>query len=517
MKSPVVLSSLLDSEILEFALRGEIEGLTVTSLTADSRLVSKGSLFFAVKGEKLDGSKFIPQAVSQGASVIVIEGSDSYESVKALAPNTPVIAVSDMRLAISSMASRFYDSPSEKMCCIGVTGTNGKTSVSWLTAQALSIITNAPSGKIGTLGNKLIIEAEVFDRPGLCQTTSPDPLELHGYLAKCVDEGARSVVMEVSSHALVQKRMHSVEFDACIFTNLSRDHLDYHHTFEAYGDAKALLFTEVLQKSHKKDTFSVINIDDSFGSELYKKLVNKPGTKVLSYSTKNIHADVSVHEVITQTHGTEVTFRLGKQAARAQCKLIGDYNVSNLTAVVTLLHGFGYSAMQIAYAIAKLTPVPGRLELVADSHPAVFVDYAHTPDGLINAQQSLRKLVKGRMITVFGCGGDRDRGKRPEMGKAVAQLSDVLIVTSDNPRTEDPNRIISDILPGIEEVLKEKQVEYLVVPNRREAIFKAVEIASSTDTILIAGKGHEDYQEVHGVRHPFSDQVISREALGITN
>ena len=483
----------------------EHRSVEISSVTSDSREVTPGSLFFAVRGAKHDGTAFVADAIKKGAAAIVVEGDGE---LAAVAGSAPILRVPNIRAAYSAATSAIHDHPSEKFDCIGVTGTNGKTSVAWIISYALSTL-GRPSSLLGTLGES--IAGRPFES---LENTTPDAGAVQRFLARALESGCVAATLEATSQGIVQHRTSSVQWNAGVFTNLSRDHLDLHGTMEEYERVKARFFTEELANSSKSNRVAVFNTDDEAGLRTFNLVrENHPEIRAVSYAL-NREADGRAANFVPSIDHSEFETTLFGEKITLASRLIGAFNVYNLLGAATCLAAMGFSAAQVAKAFETVAPVPGRLEVLPAGGFHVVVDYAHTPDGLIKAQQSLRPLTKGRLITVFGCGGDRDRGKRPLMGSAVAELSDVGVLTSDNPRTEDPERIIDDILPGLASTAKRAGFGHLREADRRRAISLALSEAKKGDVVLIAGKGHEDYQEIHGVRYPFSDQEICRTLLG---
>ncbi len=484
-----------------------LKNISVSKVTADSREVIPGALFFAISGNKQDGRKFIEEAIKAGAVAIVVQ-ENNLSNV-----SVPIIEVTDIRLAYAKALADFYQHPSREICCIGVTGTNGKTSVAWILSQALLILGHktALSGTLGTGFFKRLEDAKITNIIDTGNTT-PDASKVQSFLKEAKDQGINRAVLEVTTHSIDQKRIKYVDWDLGVFTNLTRDHLDYHMTMENYAAVKKKFFTEELLASNKSNKTAVLNIDDSLGLSIFQDL-SKENVKILTYSPSGKDAQVKVLETKLKINGSEIFFQYGNLKAKLKANLIGNYNVENLLAVVSALIALGHDLKNIIEAISLVKPVPGRLERVGETELNIFVDYAHTPDALIQVQKSLRTIAPGKLITLFGCGGDRDRGKRPLMGEAVASFSDYCIVTSDNPRSEEPAKIVQDILPGIEKIKISKNVSYEIILDRKEAIKKALDIASKEDVILIAGKGHEDYQIISGVKYPFSDVEVCKELL----
>lgn len=462
------------------------EAVQITGLATDSRKVQPGNLFLAVPGLQHDGRQHIQQAVAAGAAAVAFEASDGFSCSAAV----PLLPVGHLASQLSAVAARFYGEPARSMKLVGVTGTNGKTSVSQMLAQALTGL-GQPCGVIGTLGSGM---SGALVEHGM---TTPDALSLQQQLAQMRDQGARRVSMEVSSHALDQGRVAALSFEVAVFTNLSRDHLDYHGDMDAYGQAKARILD---QAAH-----AVINIDDTYG----RQLAAACELPLVGYSLSDSSADLYCSDVRFDAEGISARLHAGNTHAELRSPLLGTFNLSNLLAVAGVLLALELPLAQIAALLGQLSPPTGRMQrLGGEGQPLVVVDYAHTPDALENALAALRAHVAGRLVCVFGCGGDRDRGKRPLMGRAAEQGADLLVITDDNPRTEDSAAIIDEIRAGIEH-----SEQVTVIANRAEAIAQTIARAAADDIILLAGKGHETYQEIHGVRHPFSDIEQAERAL----
>jgi UDP-N-acetylmuramoyl-L-alanyl-D-glutamate--2,6-diaminopimelate ligase len=463
-------------------------GVPLMDLTADSRTVKMGSIFVAYPGTAQDGRMYIAEAISRGAAAVLWEHEGFSWKEDWEIPN---LGVDGLRARISAIAGEVYGNPSEKLWMAGVTGTNGKTSVSQWIAASLDAL-GRRSAVIGTLGNGLVGERVE------AKNTTPDPIVLQRVLADYLRRGARNVAMEVSSHGIDQGRVAGIKFDVAVFTNLTRDHLDYHGTMESYADAKFKLFA-ARGVSHR-----VVNTDDTWGATLAAQF----GPDVITYG---IAGKPRLRASRMGLSEAGVRFHVDSEwgDGEVHAAVLGAFNVSNLLAVIGALLAAGVSFDDAIAAVSALKPVPGRLErLGGASVPLVVVDYAHTPDALEKALEALRPTVAAghRLFCVFGCGGDRDPGKRPLMGQAAARLSDHVIVTSDNPRSEDPKAIISQVLAGIP-----KPAE--AIEDRQVAIFTAVHQAKPGDVVLVAGKGHETYQEIAGVRHAFDDREVARAAL----
>lgn len=491
----------------------------IIGITADSRSVRPGSLFVAIRGEKSDGRNFLNEVFEKGAVAAIYDG-------EALPENPRLFRVDDARASLAHLASIFYSHPSLALPTIGVTGTSGKTSVGWIFAQTAARL-GAPSFYGGTLGFR-VFRGTAADREPMKElsNTTMDALSNQAILRQSVDEGAKAAIFEATSQGLVQKRTKYIDWKGAIFTNLSRDHLDLHGTMAAYEQAKRILFFEELVQSVQEKKFAVISTDDQAGAGIARDLRRlHPEIRTITFGTGRFPTDTSGSVESTQSEddfqlgdikaGTSnIQFSLRSRAVRIaiSAPLIGEHSAQNLACAVLSLFALGYAPEQIASAISEIPAVPGRLEPVISSQKAVYIDYAHKPDGLEKVQKFLKPLAKGRLITVFGCGGDRDKGKRPVMGKIVEDLADVGIVTSDNPRTEAPDAIIEDILQGMG---GREGFEKIVQADRRKAIVTAIEMARPQDIVLIAGKGHEPYQEIHGVKHHFSDLEEAKKVLGL--
>ena len=481
-----------------------LDALGIRQLVNDSRAVAPGDTFVAYPGLSRDGRDFIGQALARGAAGVLWERAGFQWNPRWRAPN---YGIRGLRAHAGEIASRVYGHPSRKLHVIGITGTNGKTTCSQWIAQALSRA-GRPCGVIGTLGYGLGAPLRAL------ANTTPDALWLHQRLAEFARRGAQAVAMEVSSIGLDQDRVAGIEFNVALFTNLTRDHLEYHRTMRRYGTAKAALFAwESLEHA-------VVNLDDAFGAALARR-VRRPGLEVLGYgfgAMRRARGDrVAGSNLVTGPAGVSFDVATPWGPARVRSPALGRYNAYNLLGTLAVLLASGVPLRKAVTALAALKPVPGRLQrLGGGARPLVVVDYAHTPDALGQVLATLREMLESRvtnhdsrLICVFGCGGDRDRGKRPQMGRVAARLADRVIVTSDNPRGEDPRRIIGEIVagarPGADRVV--------VDADRRSAIQRAVKGARRGDVVLVAGKGHEDYQEIGGIRHRFSDAAVVRAAL----
>ncbi len=467
----------------------------VSSLTASSNEVTSGGLFAAIRGTAVDGHKFIDDAIKAGASVILAEQAPPED----LDPSIAWLHVGDSRGALASLASEFYDSPWKELKTVGITGTNGKTTCAFLMHHVMKSVWH----RAGLLGTISVDDGETQQ---VATHTTPGPIELSKFLANARDNGCRGVAMEVSSHGIHQQRVAAIGFDACIFTNLSQDHLDYHGSLEKYFQAKASWFESLAIDGKGKKPVAVINIDDAHGMELAESLEEK-GMKVSRFGF-GLHADFRCHNFRQNARGMEFQLEAKGKGYLVRAPYIGRFNVYNVLAVLAAANACGIRPREAVAALADAPQVPGRMHNVGNAGGAtVFVDYAHTPDALDNACRTLRELDPRRLITVFGCGGDRDAGKRPLMAKAVARHSDAIVLTSDNPRSEDPLKIIKQIELGL------KGKGHLSMPDRAEAIAHAVEHALSGDIILIAGKGHETYQQFKDKTIDFDDRKHASKAL----
>ena len=464
--------------------------LVVTGVVMDSRSVQPGDAFVAIAGFGAHGLKFVDQARAAGASAILFE-PPAPADVPAPAD---AIAVPGLRARLGTLGDRFHGEPSRGMTVVGVTGTNGKTSTVQLLAQSWTL-QGKRAGSVGTLGAGL--HGEVVPTG----FTTPLVLQMHALLAQLRDAGAQAVAMEVSSHALDQGRVDGVHFDVAVFTNLTRDHLDYHGTMDAYGAAKAKLFAWPGLRA------AVINLDDPFGRALLAAL--PAGVRGVGLSSRGAQAEVRAENIALEPDGIAFDLLLGDARHSVRSALLGRFNVDNLLAVAGVLHALGNDAVAIVDVIERLQPVAGRMNrLGGGTQPLVVVDYAHTPDALEQALDTLRAHAPTQLVCVFGCGGERDRGKRPQMAAIAEAGADRVIVTDDNPRAEDGDAIVAEIVAGF---ARPRSVE--IERDRARAIARAIGEAGPKDIVLIAGKGHEPYQEIAGVRHPFDDAVVARRVL----
>ena len=473
------------------ALDIEVEGVT-----HDSRKVGRGWIFVALRGLKADGMAFVPQAIAQGAAAVVVEDGP------AAIPDVPCVSVKDARLALALLAAEFHGHPSRQMQVVGITGTNGKTTTSYL----LSAMFEAAGVRCGLMGT---VAYRIGPREIEATRTTPEAPELQAMLRQMADAGCGACAMEVSSHALALRRVDGTRFSAAVFTNLTRDHLDFHADMEAYFAAKRRLF-EMLPSGAP----AVVNLDDPRGAVLSEAAVAASSARPISYAISRL-ADVSPGPLSFSLAGLEFDVRTPDGVVRVRSRLVGRPNVYNILAATATAAALGLPLDAIERGLEQLPGVPGRFELASGPSDdiTVVVDYAHTDDALRNLLETARPLAKHRLITVFGCGGDRDRSKRPLMGLVAARLSDVVVITSDNPRSEDPARIIEEVRRGAQPEVRSGDTELLAIIDRREAIAEAVRRAHAGDVVLVAGKGHEKYQEIGGRVLPFDDVAVARDAL----
>ncbi len=468
---------------------GADPAVEVTSLAYDSRRVEAGSLFFAIQGEKADGHLFIPQALERGAAAIVSEREPAPELA------TRWVRVAKARRALADIARAFYGHPDSRLDLIGITGTNGKTTTAYLVESILRAA-GVPAGLFGT------IEYRLGTRALAALNTTPESLDLLTYFSELEAAGGKAAVMEVSSHALAQERVWGFRFSTAVFTNLTRDHLDYHQDFEHYFEAKRRLFEGL---GTPPPELAIINLDDPWGA----RLLDLPSPRRLTYGL-NSDAQVKPKQSSQGPGGLEATVLTPEGKVEIKSPLLGRANLANILAATAVAVGQGIPGDKIAEGVMALRSVPGRFERVDEGQPfLVVVDYAHTDDALRNVLKTARELARNRLIVVFGCGGERDRTKRPLMGEAAGLLSDVPVLTSDNPRGEDPLRIMSDVIVGLQKTGK----PYLAEVNRESAIRKAMEQAREGDVVVLAGKGHETYQVLKDQRVPFDDREVARKML----
>jgi UDP-N-acetylmuramoyl-L-alanyl-D-glutamate--2,6-diaminopimelate ligase len=476
--------------------------VAITGVAVDSRKVEKGNLFIAVPGTKDDGAKYVADAVKAGAAAVVGEKELSVGKL-------PRLVVPSARKALAIIAANWFENPAKELTLLGVTGTNGKTTTAWL-LEAMAQAGGATTGLLGTIANRWGSEKHEPTH------TTADPLALHGTFRKMLDAGVELVAMEVSSHALAQDRVHGLTFRSAAFTNLTRDHLDFHGDMETYFQAKRRLFTENLSPGG----VAVVNGDDTNAARIYNEV---RGLKRMAWKFSRAGAgEISAAGVELTTQGIKGTLKTPAGDIPIKSQLIGAHNLENILAAAGVALSAGFSRRDVQDGIERCSGVPGRMTRVEGKGVVALVDYAHTDDALRRSLESARTVTRGKLIVVFGCGGDRDKGKRPLMGQAAAELSDVPIVTSDNPRTEDPDDIVAEVVVGLEKAglrrvgaakVRSGEKGYLVEADRAEAITLAAQLAKPGDTIVIAGKGHEAYQEQNGEKKHFDDLEEARRAL----
>jgi UDP-N-acetylmuramoyl-L-alanyl-D-glutamate--2,6-diaminopimelate ligase len=464
---------------------------SVESIAYDSRRVQGNAVFVALRGEKSDGHAFIEQAIEKGASVIVTEQEVHHARVTC-------VVVENTRQALADLGATFYDRPTRRLKLAAVTGTNGKTTTTFL----IKHICEKAGLRCGLLGT---VRYEIGDRVLPAVRTTPESLDVQELLAQMVNAGCKAAALEVSSHALAQDRVRGLEWDVAVFTNLTQDHLDFHGTMENYFEAKATLFTGLAEQTGKTKAVAVVNLDDRYGAQLVDRLAKKVPVVTYGHSPR---ADFRASNYHAEFAGTSYQLDARGKSYLVRVPLIGRFNVANSMAALAAASNLGVSLRDAILSLARSPQVPGRLEAVpAKRQFQVFVDYAHSDDALLNVLKTLRELSPRRLILVFGCGGDRDRQKRPLMGRVADQNADFSIITSDNPRKEDPEAIIADAEKGFSSGNYEK------VPDRAKAIARAIELAQPRDIVLIAGKGHEAYQEFADHTIPFDDIHVARQAL----
>lgn len=483
-----VLAGILKTPAVSGGLDYDIKGITY-----DSRQVKAGYLFCALPGQHQDGNQYIQDAIDRGAVAVISEQAAAFSRGQVV-----FIQVADARAAMAELAAAFYGHPAAALRLVGVTGTNGKTTTAFMIRAALADAGRHP-GLIGT------VQYEIGDRIIPASRTTPEATDLQNLLAQMVHVGCKSAVMEVSSHALVQKRVGGLDFDVAVFTNLTHDHLDYHHTLDEYFAAKSLLFRQLARR--RKKPVAVVNLDDPYGQKLAAVPLD---AEVITYGLQS-QAMVQTVNLRLSSHGSVVDLRSPWGPVALTLKLLGRFNVSNALAALSAGAALGLDPQRVAAVLARLPVVPGRLEEIPTGRGfQVFVDYAHTEDALQNVLNTLREITNQHVIVVFGCGGNRDRKKRPLMAGVADRLADYTVVTSDNPRKENPSAIIAEICAGFP-----RRDRYEIVADRQEAIFRALSLAEPGDIVLIAGKGHENYQEFANTIIPFDDRQVVRECLGI--
>jgi UDP-N-acetylmuramoyl-L-alanyl-D-glutamate--2,6-diaminopimelate ligase len=463
----------------------------VESIAYDSRRVQRNGLFVALRGEKSDGHQFIDQAVEKGATVVVTEH-------EVQSPRATCVVVENTRSALADLGATFYQQPARRLKLAAVTGTNGKTTTTFL----IKHICEKAGLRCGLLGT---VRYEIADRVLPAVRTTPESLDVYDLLAQMVNAGCKAAAMEVSSHALAQERVRGIEWDVAVFTNLTQDHLDFHGTMENYFEAKVQLFTGLTGQKSKTKATAVINLDDPYGAKLIDRLGKK--IPVITYGV-GARADFRASNYHAEFAGTSYQLDARGKSYLVRVPLIGRFNVANSMAALAAASSMGISLREAILSLGRSPQVPGRLEAVpAKRQFQVFVDYAHTPDALLNVLKTARELSPRKLIVVFGCGGDRDKQKRPLMARVADENADFSIITSDNPRKEDPDAIIAEAAKGF------RSDHYEKITDRTEAIARAIELAQPRDIVLIAGKGHEAYQEFADHTIPFDDIQVARRAL----
>ncbi|MDR2570643.1 MAG: UDP-N-acetylmuramoyl-L-alanyl-D-glutamate--2,6-diaminopimelate ligase [Oscillospiraceae bacterium] len=459
-------------------------GMLIHGISYDTRVLRKGDIFVAIKGYEVDGHKYINEAIKKGAACIICEVEPDIE--------TQYVVVEDSRKALACISAEWFGYPAKKIKIIGVTGTNGKTSVTCLVKYVLEKCSGSKVGLIGTNGNF------IGDRELYTEHTTPESFETQKLLDKMILEGCKYVVMEVSSHALYLKRVYGIEYDVGVFTNLTPEHLDFHGTMDEYARAKAILFANCKN--------AVVNLDDTYA----KIMIDSSCGKVMTYGVENNSADLTGKDIRLSPGKTEFCVITEGSINRVYLQIPGMFSVYNALAAIASVNLLGYGIENIAPLFHSFEGVKGRAEVVPTGHDyTVLIDYAHTPDALNNIISTVRGFAKERVIVLFGCGGDRDKAKRPLMGQITAELADYMVITSDNPRTEEPGKIIDEILTGI----GQSNTPYIVLENRREAICWALDNIKTGDVLLLAGKGHETYQICGNEKIHFDDREVVMEHI----
>lgn len=485
------LTQLLNS-VHALQVTGEVQRRDAADIVYDSRKVQKNSVFVAIKGYKTDGHKFLQDAINKGAVAVVVENENSIPDEFVAHAQIAKIVVKDCRKALAELSRGFYKNPTNKLKLIGITGTNGKTTSTFILKNILQTA-GYKTGLVGTIANY------VGDQKIDSKLTTPESNDLNRMFYDMISAGCSHAIMEVSSHSLILNRVYGLDFSAAIFSNITSDHLDFHNTFDEYLKAKKILFDGLSSNS-----FAIINSDDVSANEIVKD----SKAKVITYGISD-NSDYQIKNIKYDLNGTDFTISNNKIEYSINTSLIGTFNAYNAASAFATAHSLGVNANKIIEGIKSSPQVPGRFEVIGKGKKKVIVDYSHTADSLEKALQAIREIVKDKnqIVTVFGCGGDRDKTKRPIMGKVASDMSDKVFVSSDNPRTENPYDIIKDIIKGI------SKNNYEIEENREEAIAKAIQISNDDAVILIAGKGHENYQEINGIRNHFSDQEIALKYL----
>lgn len=485
------LTQLLNS-VHALQVTGEVQRRDAADIVYDSRKVQKNSVFVAIKGYKTDGHKFLQDAINKGAVAVVVENENSIPDEFVAHAQIAKIVVKDCRKALAELSRGFYKNPTNKIKLIGITGTNGKTTSTFILKNILQTA-GYKTGLVGTIANY------VGDQKIDSKLTTPESNDLNRMFYDMISAGCSHAIMEVSSHSLILNRVYGLDFSAAIFSNITSDHLDFHNTFDEYLKAKKILFDGLSSNS-----FAIINSDDVSANEIVKD----SKAKVITYGISD-NSDYQIKNIKYDLNGTDFTISNNKIEYSINTSLIGTFNAYNAASAFATAHSLGVNANKIIEGIKSSPQVPGRFEVIGKGKKKVIVDYSHTADSLEKALQAIREIVKDKnqIVTVFGCGGDRDKTKRPIMGKVASDMSDKVFVSSDNPRTENPYDIIKDIIKGI------SKNNYEIEENREEAIAKAIQSSNDDAVILIAGKGHENYQEINGIRNHFSDQEIALKYL----
>jgi UDP-N-acetylmuramoyl-L-alanyl-D-glutamate--2,6-diaminopimelate ligase len=485
------LTQLLNS-VHAIQVVGDVQRKDVAGIVYNSNAVQKNSLFVAIKGYKTDGHKFVLDAINKGAVAVVVEDGNSVPDELINHEHIAKILVDNSRIALAEFSKGFYKDPSNNLKLIGITGTNGKTTSSFIIKNILQQAGNK-TGLVGTISN-YIGEVKIDSK-----LTTPEANDLNKFFANMIQNGCTHAVMEVSSHSLALNRVYGLNFSAAVFTNITSDHLDFHQTFDHYFNSKKILFNNL-----SSNAVAVINSDDSNSEAIIKN----SKAKIISYGIST-DADYQIQNIKYDLNGTTFTIKHKDVDYNISTSLIGIFNAYNACSAFAATHSLGIDSDNIIYGIKTTPQVPGRFEVLGGGGKKVIVDYSHTADSLEKALQAVKEIVKSKIqiVTVFGCGGDRDKTKRPDMGRIAGELSDKVIITSDNPRTENPFQIIEDIKKGM------AKSNYSIIENREEAIAEAIKNSEEDAVILIAGKGHENYQEINGVRNHFSDQEIAKKYL----
>ena len=478
----------IDYEAVQTGNAGGIKA-EIKSIVTDSRKIAEGSLFVCLRGLKADGHKFIEEISQNGAVAVVIDRDQAIYP-----PGLSILKVHDARKSLAAISANFYSRPADKLRLFGVTGTNGKTSVTYMMNSILSKLNK--TGLIGTIG--LIFGGKPLDIP-FSTSTTPDPPELMQILSHMANNGGRDVVMEVSSHALALHKMETLFFEAAMYTNLTQDHLDFHGTMENYMEAKAKLFTQC--------RFGIMNADDKYTPKIMK--IGTP-EKWITYGIDCDDCDIRAVNITNENEGSSFDITIGNKIENFYLPMKGRYNVHNALAVIGAALAVGITVDDIRAGLADFEGVPGRIQSIPNNRGFnVLVDYAHTPDGLVNIINAVRGFTEGKVITLFGCGGERDTEKRPIMGRVAGELSDYCIITSDNPRSEPPEKIIKQIESGV----KDTNCPYDCITDRRSAIYHGISMLEAGDALIIAGKGHENYQLIGGQSLHFDDAEVAKDAL----